>query len=78
MQDPPLPPQLLLLHVILKTNLLLLPQYQAQCMMQMFYNHSLFNKPIYVYVVVYFLYISGKFCFSFVFGYGNVANEVEK
>ena len=52
MQDPPPPPQLLLHNVILKTNLLLLRQYQAQCMMQMFSNHSLFNKPIYVYVVV--------------------------
>ena len=31
-----------------------------------------------MYGVVNFLYISGKFCFSFVFGYGNVANEVEK
>ena len=57
MQDtppPPPPPQLLLHNVILKTNLLLLRQYQAQCMMQMFSNHSLFNKPIYVYVVVNF------------------------
>ena len=30
-----------------------------------------------IYVVVNF-FISGNFCFSFVFGYGNDANEVEK
>ena len=72
---------LLLDNVILKPNLLLMPQYQAECMMQMFRNiHCMIiseihvNQFIYVfmYIVVNFLFTSGNFCFSFVLGYGNV------